>query len=493
MIADVIGRFAVRHLPSDFALVHIVRRDPAVGRFQQRQATNGESGAALSSFSRGARSARCGRRAHGRARPRIFARGALHIFHIGKLRAGTWDHSQKRDGGLRVNVEFVRLGIVGAAGPIRAAGGAGRTDRGQRSLGLAHRGRSEERTDAIFRNELRGLGAKLGGEVNQIVDGNSLIIECRRLRGKWLLLRIPLAGDIAFGHGALVDGPDRLTIFAIEDVKEALLGGLRDRFYGAPADGDIRQDRRAGNVHVPYAVVNQLVVPLALAGLQVNGDDALTEEAAARAIAAVVIAGGQFHGQIDKAELFVNGDLRPYTGIAGVGEGVLPPGVGSILTGLGNRVKDPKALAGAHIKAAHVAAHVFAALGIAACEVCGADDDDILRDYRRGMQAHFARYEVDILIVVLFQIDDAIAAEAGNRRARLGVQRDQPVAGRDVKDALFLAVGPIGDAMPGKLPGRVGAAHAFVFAMDPEKFASSSIERHDGAARAAGGVEHAVN
>ena len=46
----------------------------------------------------------------------------------------------------------------------------------------------------------------------------------------------------------------------------------------------------------------------------------------------------------------------------------------------------------------------------------GADDDDVLghRHERRRMQADFAGDEIDLLIVVLLQIDDAVLTEAGN-------------------------------------------------------------------------------
>src|SRR4029077_9373874 len=145
----------------------------------------------------------------------------------------------------------------------------------------------------------------------------------------------------------------RLAGFAVEDVKEALLGRLRDYFHGAPVDADIRQDRRAGDIHVPYTVMDQLVVPLALAGLQVHGDEALAEESVAGTIASVVIAGWQLYGQIDKPQVFVNGDLCPYARVARVGQGVLTPRVGSIFTGEGDGVKNPEPLAGSHIESAH--------------------------------------------------------------------------------------------------------------------------------------------
>src|SRR2546427_1229343 len=95
--------------------------------------------------------------------------------------------------------------------------------------------------------------------------------------------------------------PDGLASFTVEDVEEGLLGRLRHRLDRAPVDGDVAKDRRGGNIHVPYAVMHELVMPLALAGLQIDGDKTLAEEAVAGAIAAVVIPGGQFDGAGDEA------------------------------------------------------------------------------------------------------------------------------------------------------------------------------------------------
>ena len=105
---------------------------------------------------------------------------------------------------------------------------------------------------------------------------------------------------------------------AIEDVDPALLGRLRDRLDRLAVHGDVRKDRRAGNVEVPDAVMDELVVPLALAGLEIQRDQALAEQVIARPMTAVVVAGRQLDGQIDQPELFVDRHLRPHAGVAGV-------------------------------------------------------------------------------------------------------------------------------------------------------------------------------
>ena len=58
-------------------------------------------------------------------------------------------------------------------------------------------------------------------------------------------------------------------------------------------------------------------------------------------------------------------------------------------------------------------------------------------DDRRGVQADLAGDQIHLLVGLELQIDDAVLAEAWNRRAGLRVERDQLVAGRDVEDALL--------------------------------------------------------
>ena len=60
----------------------------------------------------------------------------------------------------------------------------------------------------------------------------------------------------------------------IEDVEEALFGRLRDQLARPPVDGRVDQQRRRRDVVIPDRMVNELEVPLAHAGLQVDGDEA---------------------------------------------------------------------------------------------------------------------------------------------------------------------------------------------------------------------------
>ena len=90
---------------------------------------------------------------------------------------------------------------------------------------------------------------------------------------------------------------------------------------------------------------------------------------------------------------------------------------------------------------------------------------------RRGVQPDLAGLAIDLLALaehdIVLQIDDAVLAERRDAVAGLRVERDEPVAGRDVEDALVLAVGPVRDAAAGQLARRRRRARAFALANAP--------------------------
>ena len=211
---------------------------------------------------------------------------------------------------------------------------------------------------------------------------------------------------------------------------------------------------------------------------------------------AVVVARRQLHGQEHRVRLFVDGHLCPHARVAGVGPRIFFPRVVAELAGLRNRVEDPQPLAGARVVAADESFFVNAALRRSAGQVRGADDDDVLGDDRRRVQTDFTRHRIDFLVVVHFQIDDAVLAEPFDRHARLRVERDHAVAGRHVHDPRILsssAVGPVREPASRELTRRRLAALPLVLAVHPQQLAGGRVERDDGAARAGGRVENAVD
>ena len=174
-------------------------------------------------------------------------------------------------------------------------------------------------------------------------------------------------------------------------------------------------------------------------------------------------------------------------GVAGVGPRIVQPGVVAEFARLRDRVEDPEALAGPHVESADVALHVGLARGDAARFVRGADDDDVFRNHRRRVQADLRRHRIDHLVVVLFQIDEAVFAERRDAHAGLRVQRDELIARRHVENSLLASIGPVRQAAARELPGRHRGAGAFAFAVHPQLFARFRIERDDRPPGAAGG------
>ena len=114
------------------------------------------------------------------------------------------------------------------AAPVRAAVGARHEQRAFRCFGTAEQNRRRvERPRLVLADDLLRLGLELRREVDQIVVGHALLIECRRLRRNRLRRRIPLAGHVALRHRLLDDRPDRLAGDAIEDEDVRLLRHLR--------------------------------------------------------------------------------------------------------------------------------------------------------------------------------------------------------------------------------------------------------------------------
>ena len=249
---------------------------------------------------------------------------------------------------------------------------------------------------------------------------------------------------------------------------------------------------------IPDRVVHQLEVPLALAGLQVHGHQAFAVEVVAGALAAVVVGRRRLDRQVDQAQFLVDGDLRPHAGVAVDGPRAVLPGVVAELARPRDRVEGPLQLAGLDVEGARETLGVVVGLDGHALLHRRADEDRVPDDGGRGVQPDLAGLEIDLLAVALhdadLQIHDAVLAEGRDHRAGLGVERDQPVAGGDVEHAVVAAaVGPVGDAAPGQLPGRVGAALALRIAVHPQQLTRARVERHHRAARAAGRVEHAAN
>ena len=104
----------------------------------------------------------------------------------------------------------------------------------------------EDGAEAVLLDDAERLGLELRGQIDDLSSSNPCRSKGGGLVGKGWVGEVPLAGNVAGRHGALLDGPYRLAGDAVEDVDPALLGRLRDRLYLAAVDGDVGQDRAHG-------------------------------------------------------------------------------------------------------------------------------------------------------------------------------------------------------------------------------------------------------
>ncbi len=210
-------------------------------------------------------------------------------------------------------------------------------------------------------------------------------------------------------------------------------------------------------------------------------------------MAAVDVVRGRFDRQVRQPRLLVDRHLRPHAGVAGVVGGIIQPRVGADLTLLRNRVEDPETLARSHVVSADVALVGFLIARRHPFAERRADEDGVLRDDRRGLNADFTLHEIDGLIVFRLQIDRTVLAEARDRHAGLRVQRDQAIAHRRIENPLFASVGPIRHATARPLARRPYGALAFVLAVRPELLARRGVDGHDRATAAGGCIEDAFH
>src|SRR4029079_1667282 len=120
------------------------------------------------------------------------------------------------------------------------------------------------------------------------------------------------------------------------DERERMLRDLRHGLDRFPADRDVGEDWWRGWLPVPDVVVDELKVPHPRAGLRIEAHEAVAEQVVPQAMAAVEVAGGHLDRDVDVAELFVRGQRRPRTGVAGVLPGIAFPGFVAGLARPGN-------------------------------------------------------------------------------------------------------------------------------------------------------------
>src|SRR5215831_12410449 len=102
-------------------------------------------------------------------------------------------------------------------------------------------------------------------------------------------------------------------------------------------------------------MMNDLEVPFALTGFQIDTDQTLAEQIVAGAMPSIEIGRRGFDGKIDKPQFFIYGNLSPDAGVAVGRPGIILPCVVAELSRLGNCVEGPQHFARTHIEGADLA------------------------------------------------------------------------------------------------------------------------------------------
>src|SRR5688572_20870571 len=242
----------------------------------------------------------------------------------------------------RADVEQIRLGVVRARRPIRAA----RAER-LHDDGLV----PERRENAAVVDELEALGLDVD------LVRNDLVASRNRLRRRGRLPRL-------LRHRYLVDGDERLARLAIEDVDVARLADLDDALAQPAVVHGVEQHDGIRRVVVPEIVMHLLEVPAVPARLHLDRDHRDAEEIVAGPHGAVEIGTRVARREIDEAELGIDGRRLPDGGAAMLPRVIVArPGVVPGFAGTRDRVEGPHELAVVRVVSLHAAAHRAVAAG----------------------------------------------------------------------------------------------------------------------------------
>ena len=200
IVADIIGGFSVRDLPDDIAAVQIDGRDAAIRRFQERHAFDGQTGGQSplpAAFRRhGERGS-----AHGPARARRHSRQCPGRTPYRKY-LGRGRHEPKIAMAVCENKYMVCVsGSYDPPGQFAPPVAPGETIVPSGPPILLTEGGVNIGPIAILLDHPLGFGVKFRREVDQVVDGNALVVVSGWFGRKRLRGRIPLSWHIALRYG----------------------------------------------------------------------------------------------------------------------------------------------------------------------------------------------------------------------------------------------------------------------------------------------------
>src|SRR5262249_21088522 len=127
----------------------------------------------------------------------------------------------------------------------------------------------------------------------------------------------------------------------------------RDGLDGAAVDVDVGEDRRRRHVPVPDGMMDELEVPFAHAGFEIDRNEAFGEQIGAWPMAAVIVRCRRLDRYVDEAQLLIDRNMRPHSGVAVVHPGIVLPGLVAELAWPWNCIPAPQLLAGANVPGTH--------------------------------------------------------------------------------------------------------------------------------------------
>ena len=139
-------------------------------------------------------------------------------------------------------------------------------------------------------------------------------------------------------------------------------------------------------------MMHQLVMPLALPGLQIDADQRFCEQIVALAVPSVKVSRRRLDGQISEPQFFIHGELGPHAGISCVFRRFVQPCLVTKLSFFRDGVEDPKTLASTDIKTPDVSFVVAHALRREPFAKRRAYDDHIFGDHGGRLEADLADY-----------------------------------------------------------------------------------------------------
>jgi hypothetical protein len=235
----------------------------------------------------------------------------------------------------------------------------------------------------------------------------------------------------------VLDRKKRRTAGAIEEVDEALLGGLRDSFDAPPVARHRHETRRRRRIAIPDVVADELEVPDPFARVRVERQQTVRESVVAEPIGAVEVARRRSGRHVDDPGALVERHSRPVVGAATILPGARGPRLVAVLPGMWNRVERPFECARADVVRADVSRRGRQGFADAA-----ADDHQIPVDDAGRGEPHALRRRVAAQI--LAQVDPPACAECGDRLSGRRIERvDEIVCGGE--DAALTGALPVHD------------------------------------------------